>query len=222
MRRLGELAADFPHPALYLRQAVLLAMLGRMHEARRISDGQAEASRGLLVEDRVLSQIAEIEELDGKYDRADELLRTLCEHAAGRGQTGLLATYSPMRGRVLCELGRYNEAEELAALGQDLGNADDAPQQAVWRQTAALIHAHRGEHAEAERLAREAVAIAETSDTIGRIADAHFDLGVVLGAEGRRSEAASAYRAALELYERKQIVPFARRARERLAQLNGP
>ena len=36
--------------------------------------------------------------------------------------------------------------------------------QASWRQTQALVHAHRGEHAEGERLAREAVAIMEQTD----------------------------------------------------------
>jgi tetratricopeptide (TPR) repeat protein len=217
LRRLHELGTDYPHPAIYLRQAVLLAMLGRIDEARALADPNAGTYRGSVVENRVLSQLAEIEELDENYAGADEALRILCENAAEDGQTAQLSTLAPMRGRVLCELGRYEEAQQLAAQGRDLGDPDDAVQQAVWRQVAALVHSHRGEHGEAEHLAREAITVAETTDTIVRIANAHFDLAVVLEAAGRLDEASAAYAAALELYDRKQVIPLARRTRERLA-----
>jgi hypothetical protein len=41
----------------------------------------------------------------------------------------------------------------------------------------------------------------------------------VLDAAGRRDEAAASLREALDRYERKEIIPFARRAREKLATL---
>ncbi len=59
----------------------------------------------------------------------------------------------------------------------------------------------------------------ETTDSTARQGDAIFDLGDVLESAGRCDEAAAAYRQALELYERKGVVPLARRTRERLAQL---
>jgi tetratricopeptide (TPR) repeat protein len=219
LRRLNELGADYPHPAIYIRQAVLLAMLGRIDEARALADPNAGQYRGSVVEGRIVSQLAEIEELAENYAGADDLLRVLCESAAERDQTGLLSTYAPVRGRVLCELGRYDEAEELAAQGRDLGDPEDATQQAIWRQTAALVHSHRREHGEAEHLAREAVTVAETTDSIARIAHAHFDLALVLEAAGRLDEATVEYGVAVELYERKQVIPKVRRARERLAAL---
>jgi hypothetical protein len=49
--------------------------------------------------------------------------------------------------------------------------------------------------------------------------DALYDLAEVLEAAARRDEAATALRQALERYERKQIIPLARRVRERLATL---
>jgi len=45
------------------------------------------------------------------------------------------------------------------------------------------------------------------------------DLAEVLEAAGRGDEAAAALREALDRYERKQVIPLARRARERLAAL---
>ena len=59
--------------------------------------------------------------------------------------------------RVLCALGRYDEAELLAQSGRELGHHEDSMTQQTWRQTQALAHSARGQHVDAERLAREAV-----------------------------------------------------------------
>jgi tetratricopeptide (TPR) repeat protein len=89
--------------------------------------------------------------------------------------------------------------------------------QALWRRVAALATADRGDHSEAERLAREAAEVTERTDSPSLRADALFDLGEVLRAAGRREPATTAYDEAVALYERKQIIPLARRTRERLA-----
>ena len=78
----------------------------------------------------------------------------------------------------------------------------------------------RGEHADAERLAREAVAISErTDDSPVSQGDALCDLAEVLDAAGRRDEAVAALAQALDRYERKPIIPVARRVREQLEAL---
>jgi tetratricopeptide (TPR) repeat protein len=87
------------------------------------------------------------------------------------------------------------------------------------RQVQALVLARRGEHAEADRLAREAVARVEQSDSLTFQGDAWYDLAEVLEAAGREDEAAAALAEALDRYERKQNVPLARQVRERLADL---
>ena len=220
LQRLDELAADYPHPAIDLRRAVVLAMLDRVDEARKLVETSVGQTQDIAVyELRILPLLAEIEELDGNDEVAAELLRILCDQLVEHGSTALLSTVAPHRGRLLCSLGRYDEAERLAAQGRDLGDEDDAIQQALWRQTAAIVQAHRGEHDDAERLARDAVTIMETTDATSRQGDAVFDLGVVLESAGRLDQAAAAYRQALELYERKGVVPLARRTRERLAAL---
>ena len=79
------------------------------------------------------------------------------------------------------------------------------------------MKASRGGYAEGESLAREAVDWAAQTDVPGLQADALCDLAEVLETAGRRDEAVAAWQEALDRYERKQIIPVARRLRERLA-----
>jgi tetratricopeptide (TPR) repeat protein len=162
----------------------------------------------------------ELEELAGNYEAAAEQLRSVCDHFTEQGLSALLSTHAPMRGRLLCAVGRYGEAEQLAAQGHDLGSEDDPITQSLWRRVAALVAAHRDEHAEAERLAREALAYSHQTDSLHFQGDAYYDLGEVLEAAGRGEDAAAALRQALDRYERKGIVPLVRRTRERLLALH--
>ena len=136
-----------------------------------------------------------------------------------RGSRAFLSTYAPQLGRSLCALGRYDEAEPLAQLGRELGGEQDFATQMLWRQVQARVHAHRGEHAEAERLAREAVAIAERTDGLNFQGDALCDLAEVLHAAGRTDEAADALEQALDRYERKQNLAMVAQVRPRLERL---
>jgi class 3 adenylate cyclase len=124
-------------------------------------------------------------------------------------------TYVPL-GRELCALGRFDEAEALARRGRELA-ADDNIDSGLWRQVQARVLAHRGEHSEAERLAREAVARVDQSDNLPWQGDAWCELAEVLEAAGRRDAAIDAWHEAHDRYERKGIIPLARRVRERLA-----
>ena len=199
-----------------LSRAFLLAMSDRIDEARTLAAEAAKHAREL--GHTADPWLAEIEKLAGNHEGASELLRSLCDRLAGRGFDAPLAAYAGLRGRELCSLDRYDEADELAAEARDHAHKDDLVTQAFWRQAAALVKAHQGEHADAERLAREAVAHARNTDSPRVQGDALFDLAEVLNAAGRHPEATAALTEALELYERKQVVPLARRTRERLEQ----
>ena len=89
--------------------------------------------------------------------------------------------------------------------------------QMLSRQVRAKVLARRGEHAEAERLAREAVAIGEGTDALNWQGDAHADLAEVLLLGGKAEEAAAALEQALDRYERKGNLVMARRMRDRMA-----
>jgi tetratricopeptide (TPR) repeat protein len=116
-------------------------------------------------------------------------------------------------------LGRYDEAEPFTQLGRELSDDQDLSAQTLWRQVQALVHASRGEHIEAEALARQAVAMMERSDALNFQGDALRDLAEVLQAAGRSNAAAATLAQALERFERKNNLSMTTQVRHRLAEL---
>jgi tetratricopeptide (TPR) repeat protein len=117
-------------------------------------------------------------------------------------------------------LGRFDEAEQAADRGRSLeetlgGLVPDY----LWRQVLARVHAHRGELAEAERLAREAVAASEQTDSLDGQCRVFWDLAEVLVAAGRLDEAEAAFEQALDRCRRKKNLALGRQVRERLVEL---
>jgi len=147
-------------------------------------------------------------------------LRRWCDMLERHGTQGWLSTSAPQLGRSLYALGRYDEAEPFARLGRELGGEQDIVTQMLWRQVQALVDAHRGEHAEAERLAREAVAIAERTDGLNFQGDALCDLAKVLAAAGRADEAGEALEQALDRYERKKNLAMVSQVHQQLDALH--
>jgi class 3 adenylate cyclase/tetratricopeptide (TPR) repeat protein len=215
---LDAVVADQPYAGTVLMRALLLAMLDRIDEAWAVARPAGERLRELDFATGG-AWLAEIAVLAGDYEAAASHFRDACRALEAIGNTGELSSYAPMLGRVLCVLGRHDEAEPLAERGRDLGDPEDVATQQSWRQTQALVYSARGEHAEAERLGRAAVDLSLRSDSPWRRGEALCDLAEVLAAAGRRDEAAAALQEAVEVYERKPIIPLARRTRERLAAL---
>jgi tetratricopeptide (TPR) repeat protein len=122
-------------------------------------------------------------------------------------------------GWTLAKMGRLDGAEESARKGREASPPDDWASQITWREARALVEAQRGNLEEAERLAREAVALTEDVDYLPQMADAWEDLGFVLRLAGRKEEAADALRESLSLREAKGDVVRAARVREELANL---
>ena len=89
----------------------------------------------------------------------------------------------------------------------------------LWRQVKAKVLARRGEHAEAERIARQAVAISEQTGILDPKADVYADFAEVLLLAEKPDEAELALEDALALYERKGNVVMAERARLRIKEL---
>lgn len=207
-----------PWPCLC--RAWLLAMLDRFDEAWPLADEAyarfREQSRNWIGD----WAMAEIAALADDHETASRHLTAVCEWLEETEQPGFLSSYAPRLGLELCALGRYEEAEATARRGRELGIEQDVWTQTLWRQVQARVHASRGEHAEAERLAREAVEIGERSDDINRQAETHSSLGEVLAAAGRADQAAGAFAQALDRFERKRNLVMAARVRERLAALS--
>src|SRR6266576_2479623 len=216
LAQLDELLPATPWPFSLFTRAWLLAMLDRFDEAVPLARDSNERLREL--DGRRIGEIrlAEIARMAGDHQAAAGHLQTLCAWLEERAQYGLLGTYVCLLGRELCTFGRFDEAEALARRGRELA-PDDNIDAGLWRQVQARVLAHRGERSEAERLAREAVARVEESDNLPWQGDAWCELAEVLEAAGRRDAAIDAWREAHDRYERKGIIPLARRVRERLA-----
>jgi ATP/maltotriose-dependent transcriptional regulator MalT len=115
--------------------------------------------------------------------------------------------------------GHYEQAEQLAHEAAQAARPNDVHTQIIWRGVVAKVLARRGELEAAERLAREAVAYAETSDFLHSHTDALMDLAEVLSLRGRSEEAAMALQDAIQLFDHKGNVIAAAQARARLEDL---
>ena len=220
LRTLDSVLPATTHPSALLRRASLLAMLGRFEEAWTVALPAGERSRELSGDAWGENHLAEIATLAGDHTTAAGYLRRWCDLLERRGMRAVLSTSAPQLGHSLCALGRYDEAEPLARLGRELGGEQDFATQMLWRQVQARVDAHRGEHAEAERLAREAVAIAERTDALNFQGDALCDLAKVLAAAGRGDEAGAALEQALDRYERKKNLAMVSQVHQRLDALH--
>ena len=200
-----------------------LAMLGRFDEARAILDETraelAERGGGPQLASLTGMESAEVELLAGDPAAAAELGAEGCRLLEELGEQGFLSTAAGTLAQALYALDRLEEADAWAGRAAELGASDDAFTQLLWRQVRAKALARRGEHAEAERLAREAVAIGEATDFLNGQGDANADLAEVLLLTGKPDEAAAALEQALERYERKGNRVSAERVQTRLAEL---
>jgi tetratricopeptide (TPR) repeat protein len=197
-------------------------MLGRFEEARAIlAETRAELAErgGLLLAHITAGESVWVELWAGDPAAAAEfgaegwrLYEELGEQSFLPGAAGSLA-------QALYELDRLDEADAWAGRAEEFGSSDS-----VWfvlrsRQVRAKVLARRGEHAEAERLAREAVAICEETDFLDAQGVAYADLAHVLLLAGKPDEAAAALEQALARYERKENLVMAGRMRDRLSAL---
>ena len=193
-------------PWIRAPRAEALAMLGRFDEARAIlTESRAElADRGGGILLAGLTRVfGEVELLADDPAAAAELGTEACRLFAEVGEKGYLSTAAGNLAQALYAVDRLEEAEAWAGRAAELGASDDATTGLLWRQVRAKVLARRGEHAEAERLAHEAVAIGDATDYLNGQGDAYADLAEVLLLGGKRDDAAAALEQALERYERK-------------------
>jgi len=215
LRALDAALAGERFPDALLARAFLLALLGRLEGAWEVAREQTERLRELTGKGHE-AWLGRISRLEGDEERAAHYFRLFCDTLERHEEASALSTYASELGRSLCALGRYDEAEELAALSRELGNELDFATQALWRQVKARVESSRGDHVEAERLAREAVAVSERTDALLSQGDTRVDLAEVLVAAGQADEARAALEEALDRYERKKNLVMAVRVRAKL------
>ena len=199
-----------------------LARLGRFDEAREIiaeaRTVQTERGGGALLANLTAFESVWIELLAGDPAAAAEFGAEGCRLHEKLGEQRHSAAASGSLAQALYALDRLEEADAWAGRATELGQSDAWAQMLI-RQVRAKVRAREGEHAQAHRLAWEAVAIGDDTDLLDWQGDAYADLAEVLLLAGKADEAAAALEQALERYERKGNLVSAKRAQTRLAEL---
>ena len=106
------------------------------------------------------------------------------------GDRAFSATVAGNMADLYVEIGRIDEADRYASAAISGLGDDDVEARAQGLAAMGRVHAARGNFDAAERIAREAVAMAETTDYIHRRGAVTEHLAAVLAAAGKRAEAA--------------------------------
>ena len=136
---------------------VLLAAHGEFDEAeelrrssRRIVD---ELGLGLLGGGSMFGAYMEV--LAGDLAAAERELRGSYSQLEQLGERSFLSTIAAMLARVLCEQGRFDEAEPYAVISAESALREDLASQVIWRGAQARVLAARGEAARRRWHARQ-------------------------------------------------------------------
>jgi tetratricopeptide (TPR) repeat protein len=164
-----------------------------------------------------MARRAELELLAGDPAAAADALRTNQAVLEAMGDRASLATCAAALAEATLQGGRPDEADRWSRLAEKLVSSDDVPTRFLSGAVRARLLALSGSAETAEALAREALALSETTDSITQRANVLLALAEVLRASGRHERAARAGRDALELYEQKRNLAGAGKARSFLA-----
>jgi tetratricopeptide (TPR) repeat protein len=191
------------------------AMLGEFDAAWRLVDqmrAMVRSSSEPLLWQSDEHTVAKIHMLADKPANAEPILRGAYTKLKRMDGKGPLAIVAGLLARVLLELGRNDEAEQLALECKAIAPESHREAQILWRQLQAVVLARRGQTAEAEELVRHAIAISDRSEQLNSRAQAMADLSEVLRLAGRLDGAAEAMARAQKLWKQKGNLVCASRA----------
>jgi class 3 adenylate cyclase len=217
LRALEEIGESRPPGAFDFGRAGLLAILGRIDEARPLAEARSAHVREVSGDVSPGAQYLEIiAKMEGDYERACRHLAELIDDAPP-GSDGVMASWRSMLARDLYYLGRIDEVEPLL----DKARAGrHSVERTLVSAVEALLLSDAGVHDQAEERARAAVTTAETeTDNVWLQGWSNEDLALVLERAGRVDEAREALKRALTVWERKRCVPYVRRVREQIESL---
>jgi tetratricopeptide (TPR) repeat protein len=202
---------------------ILDAMRGRFDDARRqVRDATAiyEEAGHLWFVALLTRDLWHVEALAGDAAAAEPDLREGFEQFLRlTGSEVMTAEQAAILAAVLYDDGRDEEAARFHALAEAVVGRSDGERyigaypEPFWITLQAKLHARRGELDAAVALAADAVRESRRSDGLEAQADALLGLADVLRLSGRADEGLPRVREALELYERKGILPAVGRTR---------
>jgi class 3 adenylate cyclase len=149
-------------------QALFEAGLGRFHAARMLVDEARALLREVALTPWLAGPLAQlsgwIELLAGNPAGAEQELRWGYDTLEAIGERSWLATLAAILAESVYVQGRDDEAAEIARASAESAGAEDTYSQALSRGVKAKVLARGGDVSESERLARESVALADTTD----------------------------------------------------------
>jgi class 3 adenylate cyclase/tetratricopeptide (TPR) repeat protein len=207
-------------------EATALLIRGNLKAAQgRLEEGREEAAAGRLLFQELGDRlwwggaamlIGDTELLAGAAERAYEVLAEGHAALAETSETGYLATVVGMRAQAALELGRVDEALELADETERLSAPDDFEPHARTRLVRARALARRGDLDAADELIREAAEIIEPTDYVILQLELEFARADVDRQAGRRDAERRVLERAVEVAEAKGNLLAAERARGEL------
>ena len=200
--------------------APLLLMQGRVAEAdelvARVRSIMEDAGERVWI---VSFWCAFVDIWQGEPTAAEHELRPGYEALKEIGEKSHFSSLAHALATAVYMLGRYEEAEQVARECEEASRPNDVHSHVLWRSTRAKVLARRGEFEAAERLGRDAVAFASSSDLVVAHADALMDLAEVLCLADDRAAAREAVEEAIRYFELKGNVYAAGQALNRLQEL---
>jgi hypothetical protein len=197
--------------------ARMLCLQGRFGEARaalsRATEQVAERG-GRMLPSEAHEVAGNVALLAGEISEAVRNLKLAYDEKKAAGDPAGASTTATALAEAYLEAGDLDAAWKQAANARDTSPHDDFAAQGRSRQIQARVLSARGQHAEAEALAREAVAIVGPTDYLAMHGDALVHLANVLHTAGKGDEAVAAARQAVELYERKRATFLVERTRK--------
>jgi tetratricopeptide (TPR) repeat protein len=156
--------------------------------------------------------------LAGDPEAAERKLRRGYRVIDSLGERRVLSAVASRLAETVDRQGRYDEPGHLTKKSEELTGSGDIASRIERSLVRAKLVARRGEFERAERLAREALRLADETDDIGRQASALINLADVLGSAGKTDETVALVDRACDLFAQKGNVVAARAASEILAQ----
>jgi tetratricopeptide (TPR) repeat protein len=199
------------------------AMRGEFARARKVTVNrmalQEELGNVFAATRAGAAQLGVVEMLAGDPLAAEQQLRRAYAVLEEAGDSVYRSTVAAELADALYAQERFEEAHGYTRISEEAATSDDYAAQIPWRAVRAKAFAGQGRVVEAERLAREAVTLAEATEDINLHGDALMALAEVLRPAERPGEAVPVIEEALRLYEQKGNVVSARKARALLGEV---
>ena len=192
-------------PGLKLALAAIQAELGHFGEARRlVAETVAQMNeRGMHLSAALAMHAAwDCEMLAGEHAAAEQAIRHGCEQLERLGEHSYLSTYACELAEALYALGRYEESEQWALRGLELGSKDDLATQLFGLSVRSRLLARKGDLAAALALAEQVDALAASSEDPRDPGDAALNRAELMHLTGERAKAEAMTRRAIDCYQR--------------------